>query len=94
MGFAFILGNFLSTCLLQSGFDLSQVHALNSAASRVKSVGLQSLTQLIALVELLDTSLFQEKTLLVLEGVQLILIAQKVASSVLVFVLQFLSICF
>ena len=75
------VGNFLSTCLLQSGIDVSQMHALRNTANRVKSIGVQSLAQLMALVELLNTSLLQEKTLLILEGVQLILIAQKVASA-------------
>lgn len=65
-------------CLLQSGIDASQMHALSNIATRVKSIGVQSLAQLMALVELLNTSLFQEKTLLILEGVQVILTAQKV----------------
>lgn len=89
--FVFV-GNFLSTSLLQGGFDVSQMHALSSEASRVKSVGLQSLSQLIALVELLNTSLFQEKTLLILEGVQLILVAQKV--TIILYYIIFLFFCY
>ena len=51
---------------------------LSAIAKSVKSVGIQSLGELISLVELLNTSLLQEKVLVIIDGFQILLLAQKV----------------
>ena len=71
-------GNSLLTSLKQSGIDISHMPELSAIAKSVKSVGIQSLGELISLVELLNTSLLQEKVLVIIDGFQILLLAQKV----------------
>jgi len=75
-----VLGNSLQLSLIQSGVDISQLPALHisSPLERIKSVPIQTIQQLLAFIELLNTSLFDEKSILILEGMQYILFSFKV----------------
>jgi hypothetical protein len=66
--------------LSHSRLDISQVPVLSEAIAsrRIKIVSLQSLRQLIALVELLNTTLRDERVLLLMDQLHPILQLQKV----------------
>lgn len=87
------IGNNLFCSILESKINLSSTALYRMHLDgRVKSIVVQNLLQLLAAAEFLRSSLASEKTLLLLDGLSTLLLAQKVPSflrhNVLYFIYQ------